>query len=57
MVWEDAEPIKATPTHKIYAELERLADAGLIKNIGLSNCTIPMLLDVWTYARHKPVIN
>ena len=57
MVWEDAEPIKATPTHKIYAELERLADAGLIKNIGVSNCTIPMLLDIWTYARHKPVIN
>lgn len=57
MVWEDAEPIKNTPTHKVWAELERLVDAGLIKNIGVSNCTIPMLVDLWSYARIKPVIN
>ena len=57
MVWEDAEPIKNTPTHKVWAELERLVDAGLIKNIGVSNCTIPMLVDLWSYARVKPVIN
>ena len=57
MVWEDAEPIKNTPTHKVWAELERLADLGLIKNLGVSNCTVPMLLDLWSYARIKPVIN
>jgi alcohol dehydrogenase (NADP+) len=57
MVWEDAEPIKNTPTHKIWAELERLVDAGLIKNIGVSNCSVSMLVDLWSYARHKPVIN
>ena len=49
--------IKNTPTHKVWAELERLVDAGLIKNIGVSNCTIPMLIDLWSYARVKPVIN
>ena len=57
VVWDDEDFIKATPTHKVWEEMEKLVDAGLIKNIGVSNCTIPILLDIWTYARHKPVIN
>ena len=57
MVWEDADPIKATPTHKVWAELERLVDEGLIKSIGVSNCTVPMLLDILTYAHIKPAVN
>lgn len=57
MVWEDENPIKNTPTHKVWAEMERLVDEGLIKNIGVSNCTVPMLLDLLAYARHKPVLN
>eukprot|EP00347_Sterkiella_histriomuscorum_P006562 403352300 len=57
MEWDDEVPIKNTPTHIVWAELERLVDAGLIKNIGVSNCTIPMLLDLLAYARHKPATN
>ena len=57
MVWEDEEPVKATPIHKVWAELERLVEAGLIKNLGVSNCTIPVLLDLFTYAKIRPQIN
>jgi len=58
LVWEDGKDfIKNTPTHKIWAELERLVDAGLSKSIGVSNCNITMLIDLWSYARIKPVAN
>ncbi len=56
--WENkAAPFKNTPTHVVYKELERLVDLGLIKSIGVSNCPIPMLIDILSYARHKPVTN
>lgn len=50
-------PFKNTPTHKVWAELERLVDLGLIKSIGVSNCTVPMLMDLLSYAKHRPVTN
>ena len=37
--------------------MERMVDIGLVKNIGVSNCTIPVLIDILSYAKHKPVIN
>lgn len=56
--WEiDGIPFKNTPTHKVWAEMERLVDLGLIKSIGVSNCTIPMLMDLLSYAKHRPVTN
>ena len=58
IVWDDGKDfVKATPNHKVWAEMERLVDAGLIKNIGVSNATIAVLLDIWAGARIKPVVN
>ena len=58
LVWEDGKDfIKNTPTHKIWPELERLVDAGLIKSIGVSNANVTVILDLWSYARIKPVVN
>jgi diketogulonate reductase-like aldo/keto reductase len=37
--------------------MERLVDAGLIKSIGLSNANTTVILDLWSYARIKPVAN
>ena len=58
IVWEDGKDfIKSTPNHKVWAEMERLVDAGLIKNIGVSNATTAVLIDLWAGARIKPVAN
>jgi diketogulonate reductase-like aldo/keto reductase len=34
-----------------------MVDLGLVKNIGVSNCTVAMLIDLWSYAKVKPVMN
>jgi diketogulonate reductase-like aldo/keto reductase len=37
--------------------MEELVDEGYVKSIGVSNWTVPLLLDLYAYARHKPVVN
>lgn len=37
--------------------MEGLVDAGLVKNIGVSNFSLQLLYDVMTYARIKPAVN
>jgi diketogulonate reductase-like aldo/keto reductase len=49
--------IMDTPLHKVWATLEKLVEEGLIKSIGVSNCPTVMLLDLWSYAKIKPVVN
>ena len=54
--WETKE-IKPFPMHKVWAGMEALVKKGLTKSIGVSNCTVPQLIDLLAYAEIKPVTN
>jgi diketogulonate reductase-like aldo/keto reductase len=45
------------PLHVMWKQLEDLVKAGKIRSIGVSNCTIPLLLDLLSYAEIKPAVN
>ena len=49
--------IGRTPSQRVWEQLERCVELGLVRSIGVSNCTIPMLLDLLTYCKIKPVVN
>ncbi|GAN04330.1 aldo keto reductase protein [Mucor ambiguus] len=52
---EDDKDCKITldraPMHEYWAEMERLVDSGLTRNIGLSNFNCQLLIDTLTYAK------
>lgn len=48
------EPVSIKET---WQAMEKLVEAGLVKSIGVSNFTVPMIIDLLTYAKIKPVIN
>lgn len=43
--WETCE-IKGPPLHEVWKNLEDLYDRGLIKNIGVSNCSVMMFIEI-----------
>ena len=49
--------ILTPPLHVMWKQMEDLVKAGKIRSIGVSNCTIPMLLDLLSYAEVKPAVN
>lgn len=53
----DSYTFKKTPTHVVWKQLEAVQKMGLTKSIGVSNCTIPLLIDILTYCEIKPVMN
>ncbi|KAJ7040454.1 Aldo keto reductase [Mycena alexandri] len=48
--------LQDTPMQETYHAMEELVDAGLIKNIGISNCQGSIILDILRYARIKPQV-
>lgn len=45
------------PYQETYRELEKLVEEGLVRSIGVSNVTAPLLLDILSYAKIVPAVN
>ena len=55
--WENGAEIKTPPHHVVWSNMEKLVEKGLAKNIGVSNCTIPMLYDLLAGCKIRPAVN
>lgn len=45
------------PLHQMWAGLEECLDQGLIRSLGVSNFNCQLLLDLLSYAKHRPQVN
>ena len=43
--------------HKVWSDMEKLYEAGLAKNIGVSNCSAMLFIDICAGAKVKPAVN
>ncbi|CDH51044.1 xylose reductase [Lichtheimia corymbifera JMRC:FSU:9682] len=51
---EETITLDRAPMHECWAEMEKLVEAGLVRNIGVSNFNVQLLMDMLTYANIKP---
>ena len=49
--------ITGRPLHKVWEDMEALVEKGLTKSIGVSNCSVMMLIELLAGAKIKPVTN
>ena len=49
--------VTSPPNHVIWSQMEGLVKKGLTKSIGVSNATIPVLLDILAGCKIKPAVN
>ena len=49
--------VTSPPFHVIWQKMENLVKKGLVKSIAVSNCTIPMLINLLAGCKIRPVIN
>lgn len=45
-----------SPIHECWAEMEKLVEANLVRNIGVANFNCQAILDLLTYAKIKPSV-
>ena len=45
------------PMYKVYAQFEECAKLGLTKHVGVSNFSVQLLLDLFTYCEYYPACN
>lgn len=57
-IYQDGKIMTDTvPVQETWKAMEQLVKKGLVKSIGVANFTIPMLVDLLTYATIKPAMN
>ena len=49
--------VTSPPFHVIWSKMEELVRIGLVRSLAVSNCTIPMLVNLLAGCEIKPVIN
>ncbi|MCU0529896.1 MAG: aldo/keto reductase [Cyanobium sp. Prado107] len=53
----DQIPLEQLPLHVTWAAMEDLVDAGLVRRIGVSNCSAAKLAALLPHCRHRPAVN
>ena len=49
--------ILSPPNHVVWKQMEALVKKGLVKSIGVSNCTFPVLCDILADCKIRPAVN
>lgn len=56
-VADDQIPLEQLPLHRTWAAMEELVDAGLVRRIGVSNCSAAKLAALLPHCRIRPAVN